>query len=83
MLGRVPPTLAAPGKTRAEQSERLEIPGDVHHWRENDSQFREELMRLKEFQTKEPLNEGDEFDYFVHSSGIQFVLDETNSRCSV
>jgi hypothetical protein len=62
-------------------AERLGIPGDtLHHWLEYDKQFREELTRLKEFQTKDPFNEGNEFDYFIHSSGIQFVLDETQKR---
>ena len=57
-------------------AERLGIPGDVlHHWLDNDRQFREELTRLKEFQTKDPFNEGTEFDYFIHSSGVQFVLE--------
>jgi hypothetical protein len=60
------------------------IPEDVlHHWLSNDRQFKEELTRLKEFQTKDPFNEGNEFDYFIHSSGIQFVLDETRKRYSV
>jgi hypothetical protein len=62
---------------------RLGIPGDVlNHWLDNDRQFREELTRLKEFQTKDPFNEGNEHDYFIHSSGIQFVLDETKKRYS-
>jgi hypothetical protein len=62
---------------------RLGIPGDVlHHWLDNDRQFREELTRLKEFQTKDPFNEGNEYDYFIHSSGVQFVLDETKKRYS-
>jgi hypothetical protein len=46
-------------------------------------QFRDELTRLKEFQTKDPFYEGNEFDYFIHSSGIQFVLGETKKRYSV
>jgi len=63
---------------------RLGIPGDVlHHWLDNDRQFREELTRLKEFQINDPFREGTEFDYFIHSSGIQFVLDETKKRYSI
>lgn len=60
---------------------RMGIPGDVlHHWLDNDRQFREELTRIKEFQTHDPFNEGNSSDYFVHSSGILFVLDETKKR---
>jgi len=63
---------------------RLGIPGDVlDHWLGNDRQFREELTRLKEFQTKDPFNEGTEFDYFIHSAGVQFVLEETKKRYSI
>jgi hypothetical protein len=63
---------------------RLGIPKDVlNHWLTNDKQFKEELTRVKEFQEKDPLNEGTEFDYFIHSSGIQFVLDETKKRYTV
>ena len=65
-------------------AERLGIPGDVlDHWLNNDRQFRDELTRLKEFQTNDPFNEDTEFDYFIHSSGIQFVLDETKRRYSI
>ena len=65
-------------------AERLGIPGDVlDHWLNNDSQFREELTRLKEFQTRDPFRDGTEFDYFIHSSGVQFVLDETKKRYTV
>ena len=65
-------------------AERLGIPGNVlDHWLNHDRQFREELTRLKEFQEKDPFNEGTEFDYFIHSSGIYFVLDETKKRYSV
>ena len=64
-------------------AERLGILGDVlEHWLSNDKQFREELTRLKEFQVNDPFREGTEFDYFIHSSGIQFVLDETKKRYS-
>jgi hypothetical protein len=64
-------------------AERLGIPRDIlDHWLMNDRQFREELTNLKEFQTNDPFNEGGEFDYFIHSSGIQFVLDETKKRYS-
>jgi hypothetical protein len=63
---------------------RLGIPGDVlDHWLTNDRQFREEMTRLKIFQTKDPFNEGNEFDYFAHSSGIQFVFEETKKRYSI
>ncbi len=63
---------------------RMGIPKDVlYHWLTNDKQFKEELTSLKEFQEKDPLNEGAEFDYFIHSSGIQFVLDETKKRYTV
>jgi len=65
-------------------AKRIGIPKDVlHHWLDHDRQFREELTRLKEFQEKDPFKEGTEFDYFIHSSGIQFVLDETKKRYSV
>ena len=65
-------------------AERLGIPGEVlDHWLDHDRQFREELTRLKEFQTKDPFNEGNEFDYFIHASGIQFILDETKKRYNV
>ena len=65
-------------------AERMGIPGDVlNHWLNNDKQFREELTRLKEFQEKDPYKDGTEFDYFIHSSGVQFILDETKKRYSV
>jgi len=65
-------------------AERMGIPGDVlDHWLNNDTQFREELTRLKEFQEKDPFKDGTEFDYFIHSSGVQFILDETKKRYSV
>ena len=54
----------------------------LNHWLANDKQFVEELTRLKEFQTNDPFKDGTEFDYFIHSSGIQFVLDETKQRNS-
>ena len=64
-------------------AKRCGIPEDVlQHWLNHDRQFREELTRLKEFQTNDPFREGTEFDYFIHSSGIQFVLDETKKRYS-
>jgi len=63
---------------------RMGIPGDVlDHWLNNDTQFREELTRLKEFQEKDRYKDGTEFDYFIHSSGVQFILDETKKRYSV
>jgi hypothetical protein len=52
----------------------------LNHWLTTDGQFKEELERLKEFQQNDPYREGNEFDYFIHSSGIQFVLDETQKR---
>lgn len=64
---------------------RLGIPEDVlHHWLDHDRQFREELTRLKEFQTKDPfeLNDGTELDFIAHAAGIQFILDETKKRYS-
>ena len=62
-------------------AKRLDISEDVlNYWLDHDTQFREELTRLKEFQTKDPFNEGTEFDYFIHSSGVQFILDETKKR---
>ena len=65
-------------------ADRLGIPGDVlEHWLDKDRQFREELTRLKEFQTNDPFREGTEYDYFVHSSGVYFVLEETKKRYSV
>jgi hypothetical protein len=65
-------------------ADRLGIPGNVlDHWLNHDRQFREELTRLKEFQISDPFNEGTEFDYFIHSSGIWFVLDETKKRYSI
>ena len=65
-------------------AKRAGIPADVlHHWLDHDRQFREELTRLNEFQEKDPFRDGTEFDYFIHSSGIQFVLDETKKRYSV
>jgi hypothetical protein len=38
------------------------------------------MTRLKEFHEKDPFKEGTEFDYFIHSSGVQFILDETKKR---
>src|SRR5215211_1535039 len=62
-------------------AERMGIPGDVLNiWLADDKQFREEMTRLKEFQEKDPYKDGTEFDYFIHSSGVQFILDETKKR---
>ena len=62
-------------------AERMGIPRDIlHTWLKQDAQFREELTRLKEFQEKDPYKEGTEFDYFIHSSGVQFILEETKKR---
>lgn len=52
----------------------------LNHWLATDDQFKDELTRLKEFQEKDPFKEGTDFDYFVHSSGVQFVLEETKKR---
>ena len=65
-------------------AKRLGIPEDVlHHWLDHDKQFREELTRLKEFHDKDPYKEGTEFDFFIHSSGVQFILEETKKRYTV
>ena len=65
-------------------AERLGIPGDVlRNWLDNDEQFREEMTRLKEFHEKDPFKDGTEFDYFIHSSGVQFILDETKKRYTI
>jgi hypothetical protein len=65
-------------------AERMGIPrGVLIHWLYNDRQFREELTRLKEFQEKDPYKDGTEFDYFIHSSGVQFILDETKKRYTI
>ena len=62
---------------------RMGIPKDVlDTWLKEDAQFKEELTRLKDFQINDPFKEGTEFDYFIHSSGIQFILDETKKRYS-
>ena len=62
---------------------RMGIPGDIlYHWLDHDAQFREELTRLKEFQINDPMKDGTDFDYFIHSSGVQFILDETKKRYS-
>ena len=65
-------------------AERMGIPGEVLiHWLNYDKQFKEEITRLKEFQEQDPYKDGTEFDYFIHSSGVQFILDETKKRYSV
>ena len=65
-------------------AKRMGIPDDVLDlWLGQDRVFREELTRLKEFQINDPLRDGTEFDYFIHASGIQFILDETKKRYSV
>jgi hypothetical protein len=65
-------------------AERMGIPRDIlNTWLNQDAQFREELTRLKDFQTNDLFREGTEFDYFIHSSGIQFILDETKKRYTV
>ena len=63
---------------------RIGIPKDVlDTWLKEDAQFKEELTRLKDFQINDPFKEGTEFDYFIHSSGIHFVLDETKKRYTI
>lgn len=65
-------------------AERMGIPGDVLNiWLAEDKQFREEMTRLKEFQINDPLKDNTEFDYFIHASGVQFILDETKKRYTV
>ena len=60
---------------------RMGIPKDVLEiWLKEDAQFKEELTRLKDFQINDPFKDGTEFDYWIHSSGIQFILDETKKR---
>jgi hypothetical protein len=57
--------------------------GILNYWLVHDKQFQEELTRLRDFQINDPFREGTEFDYWIHSSGIQFVLDETKKRYTV
>lgn len=65
-------------------AERMGIPKDILHiWLAQDTLFRDELTKLKEFHEKDPYKEGTEFDYFIHSSGVQFILDETKKRYTV
>ena len=60
------------------------IPRDIlDTWLKQDAEFREELTRLKDFQINDPFKDGTEFDYFIYSSGIQFILDETKKRYTV
>jgi hypothetical protein len=67
--------------TVQEIAERMGITEEtLNHWLATDGQFQDELERLKDFQQSDPYREGNEFDYFIHSSGIQFVLDETKKR---
>jgi len=63
---------------------RLGIPEDVlDHWLTNDRQFREEMTRLYEFQVNDPNRDDTVLDYFIHATGVQWVLDETKKRYSV
>lgn len=63
---------------------RLDIPEDtLKMWLRQDAEFRREMTNLKDFQVNDPFREGTEFDYFIHSSGIQFILDETKKRYTV
>jgi hypothetical protein len=64
--------------------EKMGIPSDVlNTWLTHDKQFKEELTRLKEFQTNDPFKDGTEFDYWIHSSVIHLVLEETKKRYTV
>jgi hypothetical protein len=63
-------------------AERMGIREDtLNWWLANDQQFKEELTRLRDFQINDPFKEGTDFDYFIHSSGVQYVLEETKKRC--
>ncbi len=65
-------------------AERMGIPGDVlNTWLTSDRQFIEEMTRLRDFQINDPLKDNTEFDYFIHASGVQFILDETKKRYTV
>jgi hypothetical protein len=65
-------------------AEKMGIPGDIlDHWLTHDGQFKEELTRLRDFQTNDPFKDGTEFDYWIHSSGIIMVLEETKKRYAV
>lgn len=65
-------------------AERMGIPKDILNiWLKQDAQFREEITRLKEFQTNDPFKDGTDFDYFIHASGVQFILEETKRRYTV
>jgi len=65
-------------------AERMGIPEDVlNTWLTSDAQFREEITRLRDFQINDPYRDGTAFDYFIHSSGVQFILDETKKRYTV
>ena len=65
-------------------AERMGIPKELlNTWLEKDKQFKEEMTRLKDFQANDPLNEGNEFDYFIHASGVEFILEETWNRRSI
>ena len=65
-------------------AERMGISEETLNFRlANDQQFKEELTQLKDFQINDPFKEGTDFDYFIHSSGVQFVLEETKKRYTV
>jgi hypothetical protein len=65
-------------------AERMGIQEDtLNFWLVNDQQFKEELTRLKDFQKNDPFKDGSEFDYFIHSSGVQYILEETKKRYTV
>ena len=65
-------------------AERMGIPKNVLYlWLEQDEQFQREMTNLKEFQEKDPWRDGTVFDYFIHSSGVAFILDETKKRYTV
>lgn len=65
-------------------AERMGIPQDVLNiWLNEDKQFIEEMTRLKDFQINDPMKDDTVFDYYIHASGVQFILDETKKRYTV
>lgn len=65
-------------------AEKMGIPSDVlNTWLIHDKQFKEELTRLRDYQVNDPFKDGTEFDYWIHSSGVQIVLEETKKRYTV
>lgn len=65
-------------------AKRMGIPENIlNHWLEHDKQFLEEMTRLKDYQLKDPFKDGTDLDYFIHSSGVAFILNETKKRYTV